>query len=70
MLARVKRGLSFECKIDQDDFADWISFLASNLIEEITPNPKPSTHILRVFRQYGLAEKKCDIANWIAYLYW
>ena len=29
------RVLSSECKIDQADFPDWMSFLPSNLMEEI-----------------------------------
>ena len=32
--------LSSECKIDQADFTDWITFLLSNLLEEICPNPE------------------------------
>ena len=33
-------SLSYECKIDQADFADWMSFLPSNLTEEIGPKRK------------------------------
>ena len=31
-------GLSCERKTDQADFTDWMSFLLSNLMEEISPN--------------------------------
>ena len=31
------RVLSSECKTDQADFPDWMSFLPSNLMEEINP---------------------------------
>ena len=31
------RVLSSECKTDQVDFPDWMSFLPSNLMEEINP---------------------------------
>ena len=34
------RALSSECKIDQVDFADWMSFLQSDSMEEISPNPE------------------------------
>ena len=30
--------LSFECKIDEADFTDCMSFLSTNLMEEISPN--------------------------------
>ena len=32
--------LSSKCKTDQDYFTDWISFLQSNLMEDIGPNPE------------------------------
>ena len=32
-------ALSSESKIDQDDFTDWIFFLPSNLLKEISLNP-------------------------------
>ena len=42
LLFCTKRGkmwvLSSECKIDQTDFTNWVSFLPSNLMEEIRPN--------------------------------
>ena len=34
------RVLSSECKTDQADFSDWMSFLQSNLMEEISPIPE------------------------------
>ena len=34
------QALSSEFKIDQADFIYWMSFLPSNLIKEISPNPK------------------------------
>ena len=34
------QALSPEFKIDQADFIYWMSFLPSNLIKEISPNPK------------------------------
>ena len=34
------RALSFECKTDQADFIDWMSFLPSNLMEEFNPTPE------------------------------
>ena len=33
-------ALSSECKIDQGYFKDWMSFLQSNLMEEIGLHPK------------------------------
>ena len=33
-------GSSSECNIDQTDFTYWMSFLPSNLREEISPNPE------------------------------
>ena len=33
-------ALSPECKTDQAHFTDWMSFLQSNLMEEIGPNPE------------------------------
>ena len=33
-------ALSSECKIDQADFTQWVSFPSSNLMEEISPNPE------------------------------
>ena len=32
------QALSSACKIDRADFTDWMSFLTSNLTEEISPN--------------------------------
>ena len=34
------RTLSSEIQAGQDYFTDWMSFLPSNLIEEIIPNPE------------------------------
>ena len=33
-------AFSSECKTDQSDFTDWMNFLLSNLMEEISPNPE------------------------------
>ena len=45
--------------IDQADFTDWMSFLPSNLMDEIIPNPeKPSSQITRTLNQHVLIEKK------------
>ena len=33
-------NLCFECKTDEADFIDWMSFLPTNLMEEISPNPE------------------------------
>ena len=33
-------ALSSECKTDQAHFTDWMSFLQSNFMEEIGPNPE------------------------------
>ena len=38
------RVLSSECKTDQADFPDWMSFLPSNLMEEINPIPEALTN--------------------------
>ena len=35
-----KRALSTECTFDQADFTDGISFIPSNLMEEISPYPE------------------------------
>ena len=43
------RALSFEYKTDQADFIYWISFLPSNHMQEISPNP---------FHQQGIAENR------------
>lgn len=34
------QGLSYECKIDQANFTYWMSFLSSNLLQEINRNPE------------------------------
>ena len=34
------KGLSFACKINQNDFTDWLPFLPSNLKEKISFNPE------------------------------
>lgn len=47
------RALNSECKADQDNFTDWMSFLPSNLVEEITPNPK-------ALSKSTLSEKKTE----------
>ena len=43
------RALSFEYKTDQVDFIDWMAFLLSSLMLEISPNP---------FHQQGIAENR------------
>ena len=55
--------LSSKYNIEQADFADWMFFQPSNLIEEIKPHHKPSAQILLVLstkdlNQHGIAEKK------------
>ena len=52
------QALSSEFKIDQADFIYWMSFLPSNLIKEISPNPKKlSVQILnKVVHQHSIAE--------------
>ena len=41
LLSKTRRrcALTSDCKTDQVDFPDWTSFLTSNLMEEINPNP-------------------------------
>ena len=34
------QGLSYECKIHQANCTYWMSFLSSNLVEEINRNPE------------------------------
>ena len=34
------KGLNSECKIDQANFIDWMSFLPSIFMEEISTNPE------------------------------
>ena len=34
------QGLSYECKIDQANITYWMSFLSSNLVQEINRNPE------------------------------
>lgn len=34
------RASSSECEIDQAGFTDWMTFITSNLIDEISPCPK------------------------------
>ena len=55
----VGSGLSaLSAKIDQADFTDWMSFLLSNLMEEISPNPvKISEQIPKDFHKQRIAEK-------------
>ena len=46
-------ALSSECKTDQAHFIDWMSFLQSNLMEDIGPNPKfPQHKIPNAFKDY------------------
>ena len=40
------------------DFTDWMSFLLSHLMEEISPNQKFSVKTSEAFHQHGIAEKK------------
>ena len=43
-------ALSLEYKIGQSDYADWMSFLPFNLMEEIIPNPEAhSANCLKPF---------------------
>ena len=53
--------LNSECKIDESDFTDWKSYLPSNLMEKISPNPEASTQILEVFHQHGIVENTNDL---------
>ena len=50
--------LNSECKTD---FTDWKSYLPSNLMEKISPNPEASTQILEVFHQHGIVENTNDL---------
>ena len=50
-------ALSSACKTDQTDFIDRMSFLPSNLIEEISTDTEPLAQIPKAFNQYGKAEK-------------
>ena len=52
------RALTSAYKTDQADFTDWISFVPSNLTEEISPNKEASTQIPKVFHQHEKSEKK------------
>ena len=47
-----KQDLSSVSKTDQADFTDWMFFLPSNLMEEISLILKPSTQILQAFHQH------------------
>ena len=51
------RAISFEGKIDQADSRDWMSFLPSNLLEEIITNSETSAQKLKVFCQHGIIER-------------
>ena len=55
-----------ECKIDQADFTYWMSFLPSDLMKEIIPNPGAQSAMFKVFHQHGIAEKTKII---LAYLF-
>ena len=56
----VGNGLSaLSAKIDQAVFTNWLSFLLSNVMEEISPNPvKISEQIPKDFPQQRIAEKR------------
>ena len=44
-------------QIDQADSTDWISFLPSNQMEEITADPEALGAKPKTFNQHGTAEK-------------
>ena len=47
------RDLSSECYNDQVDFTGRTSFLPSNLMEEISPNPEDFSANTKVFHEHG-----------------
>ena len=47
-------NVSFESKIGQADFTDWMSFLPSNPMEEIALIQNPLTQIPKTFYQYKI----------------
>ena len=65
------QALSSACKIDQADFTDWMTFLTSNLMEEISLNAEVLIEKPKVFYKHGEVGKtmiryKCfNIANYI-----
>ena len=66
--------LSSECTIDQTDLIDWMSFLQSNPMEEISPYAETLTSHTQNISSANLKMQKefsykCFIrVNWIAYL--
>ena len=51
------QALSCGCKVDQVDFTDMMSFLASNLMVDISPNSEVLVQIPESFYQDGIAKK-------------
>ena len=71
------RDLSSACQTDQADFTDWMSFILSNLMEEINPNPEAlSAKYLKTFISKGALKRQWfrykyfNIADYTAILYW
>ena len=46
------QALSSTCKTDQADFTDWMSFLTSNLMEEISVNTEPLISMEKLQKQH------------------
>ena len=51
------RALSSECRGEGADFTNWMTFLPSDLVEEISPNPEALSGNVKVFHQDGIAGK-------------
>ena len=67
------RAFSTECQIDQANFTDWMSFLSSNFMDDISPNSqrrnlKLLISMKQMKRKKRFTYKWFDIANWISYL--
>ena len=51
-LEGIGRYLSSTCKTDQVDFTDWMPFLPSNLIQEVSFIEKPSGEVPKAYLLY------------------
>ena len=55
------QALNSLCKTDPSDFTDWMSFLSSNLMEEI--RPKTEALGANTFHQHGKDEKANNLGT-------
>ena len=64
-------GFKFWMDIEQADFTDWMSFLSSNLIEEISPNPEAlSANMIQSNSIQSTSENKQNLLSFVKSYIW